>query len=125
MSIFVPVNRCKTSECFHILLTLSNKKGRSFIIAKFMEFSNCKLMFRSSEYPFQLKSPVFKAFFKESSMFLIINELSIPVRDIYCNDLRNLLLLYLNPVLNFLNDPVTLDSSDIRLKIDDGSNFFY
>jgi hypothetical protein len=34
------------------------------------------------------------------------------------------LLLHLNPVLNLLNDPVTFDSSDIRLKVSKQRHFF-
>ena len=82
-------------------------------------------MFRSSEYSLQLKSPIFKALFKECCIFLIIYKLGIPVRYINCNDLRNLLLLHLNPVLNLLNNPVALDSSDILLKVNYRCHFFY
>jgi hypothetical protein len=80
-------------------------------------------MFRCSEYSLQFECLVFKALFKEISMFLIINQLGIPVRHIYCNNLGNL-LQHLHSVLNLLNDPVTFDSSDIRLKVSDRSNFF-
>ena len=56
-------------------------------------------------------------------MILIINQLGIPVRHIYCYNLRNL-LQQLQSVLNLLNNPVAFNGCDIRLKVSKRRHFF-
>jgi hypothetical protein len=56
-------------------------------------------------------------------MLLIINQLGIPFRHIYCNNLGNL-LQHLHSVLNLLNNPIAFNGCDIRLKVSKRRHFF-